>query len=177
MLTPTLPERSGMLEEAKASVRAQTFGDVEHLIAVDPDRRGAGPLLNIMLGEVLSEWVMVLDDDDLLDPNHLATLHEHIDGADVVYSMPRVEGGTFTLYDAPFDREALAQRNIVSHNALMRTQAVRAIGGWCALRHFDWDLFRRLDAVGARFRKVDAVTWTYRLHGSNWSQGTLAGSP
>lgn len=175
ILTATLPSRDEMLWEAIESVAAQTHVDVEHLIGFDTDRRGAGPILNEQLALATGEWVMVLDDDDLIDPDHLAIVLANVEGADVVYSKPRVTGGEFTLYELPFDGRYLAQGiNCVSHNALMRTDLVREVGGWNPVRTFDLDLFIRLEQTGAEFRKVDAVTWTYRLHGSNWSHGTLA---
>lgn len=173
VLTAALPERTEMLQEAIASVRAQTFGAVEHLYALDLEHQGAGPVLNRLLEEAAGEWVMVLDDDDLLDPNHLDVCHQHFPDHDVVYSLPRVEGAVFRQYDEPFNPAVLAVRNIVSHTALMRTNMVRALGGWNPVRWFDWDLFTRLDSVGAEFHQVPEVTWTYRIHGRNWSQGTL----
>lgn len=181
VLTAALPERRDMLEEAKASVWGQDCPavDVEHLIGLDWDREGAAPILNRLLAIAAGDWVMVLDDDDLLDPGHVATVTgvDDLERFDVVYSMPRVTGGEFTNYHIPFDPLRLAQRNIVSHNALMRCQLVRDVGGWNPVRVFDWDMFRRLEAAGADFCRLDDVTWVYRLHGSNWSQGTLEGAP
>lgn len=179
VLTASLPERADMLAQAVASVKAQTFPAVEHLIGVDHERQGAAPVLNRLLEEASGEWVMVCDDDDLLDPGHLETLVPHLSGdVDVVWSKPRVEGDVvFRNYEHEWDPAVLHRCNIVSHNALMRTSAVRAVGGWEPVRWFDWDLFKRLHLDGARFCRVDATTWTYRLHGSNWSQGTLAGAP
>ena len=163
-----------MLAEAVASVKHQGV-EVQHLVGVDHTRRGAGPVLNDLLSDAVGEWVMVLDDDDLLLPHHLATLTPYLEHGDVIYSEPIVEGGTFVLYEHPFDGELLRRRNLVSHNALMRTELVRDVGGWAPIREFDWDLFKRLHGRGASFVKVPEKTWVYRLHGSNWSQGTLAG--
>lgn len=177
VLTAALPERADMLAEAVASVRAQTWPEVEHLYALDEDRQGAGPVLNRLLEEARGERVMVLDDDDLLDPDHLKIVATANLEADVVYSMPRVDGGGFTNYHRPFDPAVLATRNIVSHTALMRRSLVEQVGGWNPVRWFDWDLFTRLEAAGAEFHQVRDVTWTYRLHGSNWSHGTLERAP
>lgn len=175
VLTAALPERADMLAEAIASVRAQTYSDVEHLYAIDEDRQGAAPVLNRLLEEARGDRVMVLDDDDLLDPGHLDTVLGHTDGCDVVYTLPRVEGGSFTQYHEPFDaRKLAAGHNCVSHNALMPTALVRQVGGWRNVQWFDLDLFCRLEQAGAEFRQIREETWTYRLHGSNWSQGTLA---
>lgn len=177
VLTSAIPERRQMLDEAIASVRAQTWPEVEHLYAFDEERQGAGPVLNRLLEEARGEWVMVLDDDDLLDPDHLKIVATANPQADVVYSQPRVEGGVFVQYGQPFDPLVLATRNIVSHNALMRRSLVDQVGGWRPLRTFDWDMFQRLESAGAEFHQLHDVTWTYRLHGANWSHGTLEGAP
>jgi glycosyltransferase involved in cell wall biosynthesis len=180
ILTATLPERADMLAEAVASVKAQqlaTFDDVDHVVLIDHKREGAGALLDDGLQLVKTPWVMVLDDDDVLYPNHLATvMARRRDYTDVIYTMPKVVGGTFTQYHEPFDSGVLARRNIVSHTALMRTSYVRQAGGWNNVRTFDWDLFKRIDALGADFLQLPDVTWEYRLHGSNWSHGTLEGA-
>lgn len=176
ILTATIPDRESMLAEARASVAALD-GDVEHLVGIDGDRQGAGPVLNRLLSVATGEWVMVLDDDDLLDPDHLATVLPHVHQADVLYTLPRVEGGDFTQYHEPFSGAALERgHNCVSHTALMRTDLVRDVGGWSVLRWFDLDLFRRLHRAGASFLQIPTVTWTYRLHGANWSHGTLEGA-
>lgn len=179
VLTATLPARDEMLADAIASVDAQDCPgiDVEHLVGIDWDREGAGPILNRLLAEATGDWVMVLDDDDLLLPHHLATVTADLDRYDVVYTLPEVRGGTFSQYHAPWDATRLVLRNIVSHTALMRASLVRDVGGWRPVRVFDWDLFRRLEQAGADFRQLRQVTWVYRLHGSNWSQGTLEGAP
>lgn len=178
VLTSALPERHEMLAEARASVAAQTWGPVEHLIGIDHERIGAGPVLNRLFEGAMGDWVMVCDDDDLLDEHHIETLFAKGDpNADVIYTLPRVEGGSFTQYHQPFDAARLARQNIVSHNALVKADWLRKVGGWNAVRWFDWDLFCRLEAAGARFDQIPEETWTYRLHGSNWSQGNLEGAP
>lgn len=175
ILTSALPSRAEMLWEAYDSVGAQTFRNIEYRCMFDSKRRGAGVVLNELLEDASGDWVMVLDDDDLLDPHHLATVLAHVDEGDVIYTLPRVTGGTFDFYQLPFDARHLAAGiNCVSHNALMRTEMVRQVGGWNNVRAFDLDLFCRLEQAGAEFVQVPKVTWTYRLHGSNWSQGTLA---
>lgn len=173
ILTASLPDREEMLDEARASVAALD-GDVEHLVGIDADRQGAGPVLNRLLSFAEGERVMVLDDDDLLDPDHLTTILPHVHQADVIYTLPRVTGGDFTQYHGRFDPAALERgHNCVSHTALMPTELVRDVGGWSNVRGFDLDLFQRLHRHGASFLQLPTVTWTYRLHGSNWSQGTL----
>jgi glycosyltransferase involved in cell wall biosynthesis len=175
VLTATLPPRAGMLAEAVASVAAQTHDDVQHLVGVDEMREGAGAVLNRLLPQAEGDWLMVLDDDDLLHPHHVATALRHVDEADVIYALPEVTGGEFTQYDLPFNARYLAKGiNCISHTALMRTSLIRRVEGWRDVRAFDLDIFRRLEQIGAEFHQIPEATWTYRLHGSNWSHGTLA---
>lgn len=177
ILTASVPKRADMLAEAIACVEAQTFDNVEHFVEVDVNREGAGPLLNRMLARSTGDVVMVLDDDDLIDVDHLERLVPHFaEGFDVVYSMPRIEPAevAFPHYTREFSSDRLANMNCVAHNALMRADRVRGVGGWEPIKPFDWDLFKRLDADGARFcQLLGEVTWTYRIHGDNWSRGGL----
>ena len=176
VLTASLPDRAEMLAEAKASVSEQDLPrsvQVEHIVAIDHDREGAGVLLNRCLALSSGDWVMVLDDDDLLDPDHLATVLAHPLGG-VVYTLPRVTGGTFAQYHGDFDGEHLLRgHNMVSHNALLPRRLVKMLGGWNPVTAFDLDLFQRLHQAGVEFHQIRETTWTYRLHGSNLSQGTL----
>lgn len=177
VLTPTIPERIAMLEQAMASVDLQTIPVAEHLIGVDEHRVGGGAVLSHLLRDVKTEWLMVLDDDDLLDPNHLETLDDHLEGADVVYSYCRTEGRSYTHYNQPFDLDNLYSNSVVSHNALVRTAWARLVDGWRPIRGYDLDLWRRIADRGAIFRSVPEITWTYRLLGGNESQGEVSGAP
>lgn len=176
VLTATLPEREGMLAEAVASVKQQGH-EVQHLIGVDHTRRGAGPVLNDLLADAVGEWVMVVDDDDLLLPHHLDTIQPVIesDGWDVIYTLPEVEGGGFFNYERPYDPQMLRRFNMVSHNAAMRTELVRQVGGWAPVKEFDWRMFQALSGIGARFCRLPERTWVYRVDHEfgNWSRGTL----
>ena len=89
VLVPSIPERAEMRGEAIRSAITQC----RHLVsAVDDSYRGFVPTVNRLATRVMTEWLMILCDDDLLDPEHVATLAPHFDSADVVYSWCRVEG-------------------------------------------------------------------------------------
>jgi hypothetical protein len=164
VVTASLPERAAMLAEAVASVAAQTVAVQSHLVGIDHARRGGAAMKNALASAVTTEWTMVLDDDDLLLPDHVATLIANAGGADVVYSAPVVEGDPlFTLYDEPFSHEMLRRASIVSHTALVRTELLLDLGGWPIVQGYDWMLWRAAADAGAKFKKVDGVTWVYRL--------------
>lgn len=164
VVTASLPERAAMLAEAVASVASQTRPVVAHLVGVDHARRGGATMKNALASAVTTKWTMVLDDDDLLMPEHVATLLASAGNHDVVYSAPIVEGDPqFTLYDEPFSVEMLRRASIVSHTALVRTELLLDLGGWPIARGYDWLLWRAAADAGASFVKTDGRTWVYRL--------------
>jgi Glycosyl transferase family 2 len=97
-------DRQGLLGEALASLRGQTFSDFETLLindggpipsvllqpapgrgltVVTPPRPGGRTCaLNVGLAAARGTYVAYLDDDDLYLPNHLETLVHFLDGSD-----------------------------------------------------------------------------------------------
>lgn len=181
VLTASIVERGDMLAEACASVRAQTLRPDAHLISVDVARVGASATYNALAAAVMTPWMTFLDDDDLLDPNHLELLAEEaaLSEADVVYSWCRCTGArSYKDYNSSFDPVLLHRKSIVPITALVRTEAFRQVGGFPASDGYDWHLWRTLCDAGAEFRCVPEVTWTYRLRATpehrNQSWGELA---
>ena len=167
-ITGTIPGREHLLAEAVASVKAQTVTPADHLIAVDYQLRGGWRPRNILAFAVETKWTHVLDDDDVLKPDHLERLLAHADGADVVYSHCEVLGDAhFDLYNRPFDAGLLRRMSIVSHNALIRTDLLLELGGWANEKGYDWRLWIRALDTGARFVCVPEKTWKYRLN-ADW---------
>lgn len=162
VVTAAIPERFGLLREALDSVAAQTVQPAEHIVVVDHAKRGTADALNRALGAVSSEWVATLDDDDLLYPAHLEVLLEASRFADVVYSHCDCD---FSIHvNAPFDPVELRRANYIPATALIRTDTLRAVGGWPDQREQDWALWLRLLDAQARFVSVPRVTWRYRRH-------------
>ena len=58
ILTPSIPERADMLEECRASVKAQTVTRHEHLVMVDEDRRGCAVTMNLLATLAHGEWLL-----------------------------------------------------------------------------------------------------------------------
>ncbi len=163
VVTAAIPERFGLLREALDSVAAQTLRPDEHIVVVDYDRRDTAQTLNRALAAVTSEWVAVLDDDDLLYPSHLEVLLGACANADVVYSYCDCDFGINV--NRPFDPVALRVGNYIPTTALIRTATLRKVGGWPDEREQDWHLWLRLVDAQARFVHVPTVTWRYRRHG------------
>ncbi len=169
VITASLPERPAMLAEAMASVAAQTLAPVEHLVGVDHARRGPAAVRNALLYAASGDRIAVLDDDDVLYPDHLARLAGS--DADIVYSWCEVEGRGWSP-NSPFDAARLRLENYIPATSLISHRLLDAIGGWherdvCVHGWEDWDLYRRALDAGATFACVPLVTWRYRFHGGN----------
>ncbi len=191
VLTATLGRRARLLDEAVASVRAQTAPPLEHIIVDDGSysvgpvdgarvlqvsHRGLGPARNAGLDIARGAAVALLDDDDLWRPDHLATVWEVMvsTGADVVYAdceeIGRRDGYAITVRD--FDAALLERENFICVPAtLVRVSALQAVGGFGAGSLEDWDTWKRMARNGARFVHVPVVTVTYRFHTDNLTYG------
>ena len=160
LITGSLPERSGLLCEMINSVHAQTVKPAQHLIAVD-----AGPVvpkLNKLIGIASTEYVVQVDDDDLLYPNHVEVLNDNL-VADVVWTWCDITGRNWNL-DQPYQKGALTYGNYIPSNCAIRREALLAVGGHVETRgHHDHELLQRLEAAGCSFHNVPIKTWNYRF--------------
>jgi glycosyltransferase involved in cell wall biosynthesis len=175
VLTPTLASRAHLLAECRASVLAQTV-PVEHLVMEDVGREGPQVVRNrlSMLSE--SEWLLPLDDDDLLDPDCVETLLAYADDADVVYPFCRVEGrDDFYVVNKLWSERSLMLGNFIPVTALIRRDLFDLLGGYRRVQLEDWDFWKRAALHGARFVCCPEVLWTYRfLAGVNQFQRVAA---
>lgn len=168
---PTIPERAELLAEALASLEAQTVSG-QRLIGEDTQHNGPVATMNSLGACVTTDWLFRLDDDDLLDPDHFEVLSKWLDdGADIVYTWCRVEGGgevhppdQFQVrLQNEFGWEHLHNVNWIPCSAAIRTELWHELGGYADVEYEDWDFWKRAVDHGARFRCVPTVTWTYRL--------------
>lgn len=166
VLTPSLPERAGMLAECCRSVESQGPLRVwAHLIEIDEDGDGCAVVMNRLAARAQGEWLLPLADDDLILPGCIDTLVAASDGADVVYAPPLVWGlaDQWWFFQAP---------PAIPSFALVRADLWRELGGYdeSLSREEDRDLWTRALAAGARFVRADsAPTWVYRLHAGSKS--------
>lgn len=166
VVTVSMPERHELLSEAMESVRSQTVGHTPHLIRIEePDTFGPAHVArqrNALLKAVESEWMAVLDDDDLFDPNYLERVSAYIENADVVYTDCR--GYPHPKQDA-FDPVLLQTHNYIDGEAVIRTDALRAVGGYPDSANGiveDWQLWVQLLNAGARFVYCPEIIRTHR---------------
>lgn len=172
VITATIPGRESLLAECRASVAAQTI-PVQHLVGVDRDREGPHRTRNRLAAQADADWLLPLDDDDLLDPDCAQLLQSSAAGADVVYPWCRVENSDWCP-NRLFNPEALLHFNFIPVTALIRREAFEKVGGFRPVQVEDWDLWRRLLSEGARFRCVPEVLWTYRIQTGSRNQWKAA---
>lgn len=178
IITPTIEGREALLDEAVASVAAQTE-PVQHIVWIDAERVGPAAARNHLLGLVSTEFVGFLDDDDLLDPSHVEQLMTLLATgaslADLAWSRCRTvfaDGVPVIRVGQPMrpDYRLLCRqgRNYIPVTVIARTASIRAAGGFDARdRYEDYALWCRMLAAGMRFAHLPAETWTYRFLGNN----------
>lgn len=160
-----------MLAEAVESVAAQTLKPAAHLVAVDHQLLGPGHLLNQLVRTADTEWISILADDDLYDPDHLETLYAETDDADVVLSWCRIEGRDEPQHRGKFSPFALVQRQDTGMRGtfMFRKSMWQELGGWPTGPMDDWQFMVNAATSHFRFVPVYRETWTYRRHGANLS--------
>lgn len=170
-MQPSLPQVTAIitthrrplhLREALASVREETFRDVECLVVEDGDgggatelpghvrmlrghRLGIGGARNLGLAAARGEYVIFLDDDDVALPCRISTLLEAAlrSGADLCYGLTRrvmADCGGLSLPDVPTRQHAfgpvgfcdLLTCNPHVNSVLVRTATLREVGGFDA---------------------------------------------
>jgi len=85
--TATIPSRSELLERAIASVKNQTLQPKDHIIKLDDQKLGQAAVLDSIVKQAQTKYVMMLDDDDEFLPNHIELLYQKIqeEEADLIY--------------------------------------------------------------------------------------------
>lgn len=164
MITPTIPGREHLLEQCRESVRNQTY-PVEHLVGTDSDFVGPQRTRNRLVAQAGTEWVLPLDDDDLLDEQAVERLVAASGDCDVVYAWCRMHGRTDGWTpNKLFSVNALFRQNFIPVTALIRKDFFQMIGGYQQVPMEDWVLWQWAVLHGGRFRCVPEVLWTYRQH-------------
>lgn len=166
IITPSCPDRGRMLERARASVADQSHLPIAHLIGIDYGGIGPARVRNQLAANVTSKYLGFLDDDDYLDPPHIAVLRAAAKAtqADVVYPDCHFDGPPLpeAHLPRPFDREYLRGRGFFPITLLVRTKTFQKAGGFPEhARYEDWELWNHVADLGGRFEYVPEKTWTY----------------
>lgn len=142
---------------------------------------------NAALQLVRGEYMALLDHDDTLAPFALfaiaAAINEHPD-AEFLYSDKDClsEDGRSRLrplFKPRWSPDILLSVNYLTHLCVMRTESVRAIGGWRSETEGaqDWDIFLRVIGRGGRVVFVPEVLYHWRIISTSVASGGLAAKP
>lgn len=164
-ITPSLPGRSDLLARAIQCVADQSVLPKDHLIALDLHRSDKpAALRNKLVEKVDTEWVAFLDDDDELEPYHLAYLMAASQGADVVYPYSTIRGRNDISFNRPFDADVLRRGNYIPVTTLVKTETFRKVGGFpLDWEPEDWHLWLNILDAGGVFVNVPVRTWVYNF--------------
>jgi GT2 family glycosyltransferase len=134
-----------------------------------PDNGGIVSASNDALAAASGDFVVLLDHDDVLSPDALSSMGEHLrDDVDVYYSdhdLLRVDGRCAApMYKPDFSLERLRNQNYITHLVVARRTAVEEVGGFRT--GFDGaqdhDLLLRLAEVSSPFEHVPKVLLHWR---------------
>ena len=121
--------------------------------------------LNKALEQVETEWVWIHDIDDLAFPDAL----EGLDDVDAdVFQMGylRSDGLVYLPPELAAAEVLASPRNPFVAGSCVRTEALRAVGGFPDIAFQDWGLWLQLARAGATFAASDRPRFHYRRHGS-----------
>lgn len=166
LVTVTRGIRPDMIVDMYRSVAEQTVQPAAHLTVVD-DGSGYAATVTRAVEMVKTGWFCLVDDDDLLLPNHVELLASNLT-ADVVWTWCQVEGRSWSP-NAPYQPGVLQSRNYIPANNACSTELFRSLGGYREAKHPDHDFLARAERSGATFLNLPTVTWVYRFHGGNMS--------
>lgn len=106
-----------------------------------------------------TEWVWIVDIDDVALPDGLAGLE--LVAADVLAVGYEREGET---YVPPADLDVMGDRNRIPAGSMIRTDVFRECGGFRDVALQDWALWRSLARAGATFAASDRAHYRYMRH-------------
>ncbi len=150
----------------------------EQIVLLRRPHRGAGPARNAALRVASGDFVVMLDADDVYEPDRLSALAElaaarpdlDILGTDAYFEVETGLNGRFyefTEFEVEEQRLGIMERCFVAWPALRRARVLE-IGGFDESPEIapaeDWDLFIRLILGGSRVGLVDEPLMRYRKH-------------
>lgn len=190
MMRPTvsiviLSHRPGLVGEALASATGQTVDCqviVQHAKANWPDK------LNDAVSAAMGEWIIILCDDDLLDPTYVERCLRFAGEADIVYTDRRVFTDAGEASTAPVMKTHSAdvqggEAFLVEHPAssfifgspLLMTIMIRRVlwnrlGGYDNIPHADTEFWYRAIKANARTVYIPEPLFWYRVHADQESR-------
>jgi glycosyltransferase involved in cell wall biosynthesis len=170
--------KSGLLQRAIQSVLGQTYPVAALSVAMDLDRQGAPATRQRALDMVQTEWVAVLDSDDVWKTTHLEKVMGHAlaTGADFVYSgHETIPPGHSPLPYTHFTREFDYSEPIETTVTVLVRTGIAKQAGYEALNRGerntgeDYHFLLRCMEIGAKISCLQEKTWLYDIQGQNTS--------
>lgn len=148
----------------------QYVGRDERIHVYHKENGGPSSARNLAISMSSTEYIMPLDADDLIEPQHLECLYWALvtnkEGA-WVYSGLVGFGGDQHLWKYIFTSEKEKEENILIINGLIRKSALEDVGGYLELAKLyneDWHLYLRMLAKGYRPIQIEQYSFWYRVN-------------
>lgn len=172
--TPSIPHRHEMLKQCMESVRKQTAEPQSHLIGIDYARVGGAKMLNNLISQATTEWIVPLADDDILYPNFIERLVSEAGDADMIYPWCEVTGTRKNWNpNSHLDIERLRTDNYIPATVLIRRSTWEELGGYPDVVCEDHAMWVKMIEAGKTIKCLPEVLWEYRFHGRNISDGEI----
>ncbi|MDQ3680166.1 MAG: glycosyltransferase family 2 protein [Actinomycetota bacterium] len=145
-------------------------GDGGEVEVLRQSNQGVSRACNAGLDKAQTEYALMLSADDRLFPGALGLLRGMLEADPALgYAYGQAwffgtQSGVLKL--PPWDPWRLLFRNIVTGTALIRTELLRATGGYDpAFRHYeDWELWIHALSLGWKGQQLDEPAFHYRRH-------------
>lgn len=135
---------------------------IKLIVAQNSGKHEMALALNTALGMVKTKYVFCMGADDVLDKNTLWRLWEAAIDADGSYPWMLGFGvQRFRFAAEPWSAERIQDANVCGV-FLVKTKALRAVGGWSDAVIEDWDLMYRVAKAGYRLNPAPYARYGYR---------------
>lgn len=176
VVIPSIPPRRKLLKRALRSVDNQSLPASDVIVEVDKAREGSAVTRQRGMMKVTTDWLAFLDDDDEFMRDHLKTLAQYTDKADIIWSWYKVIGGSeFMLKNKgkPWDPDkphlfpivCLVRTDLAQQCSFVEGYPPRAKNA----SRDDQRFHIQLSNLGARFHAVDKITWKWHHDSKNTS--------
>lgn len=174
MISILVPGYRGYIKDMFASLEAQTYRDFEVLV-IWTGQAEKGFSMNEKLMEMTKiargEYILVLCEDDMLDPQYLEKVMQHIEGNDIVYTDMLTFGDYCTRINAqPYCLDTFKSTTSPFITSLVRRSVWIEMNGFNPLQDFsDWDFWFRCFKAGKKAYHLKEPLFLYRKHNDKGS--------